>query len=284
MSEPAMNAGTNGIGGSEGVRDTEALRDIAARVQVAAIDMDDTLLRTDKTISPATLEALAAWEASGRRLVIATGRPPRRIVDTLPEPLHRLPWVAYNGAVAGENGALLVEDYIEIAQAHAVLDILGETLPELVVGLEIDDVIYFNGPLDNIVGEVVDDLKAVAVRPVAKILFRLDDFAPLQSILPRFPEHTRTMLSEKYQLVQIMSATADKAAALARLMARWGLSMDVLAAFGDDVNDVGMVDAAGLGVAVENAVPEVLNVADYVTASNNHDGVATVLQALLRHG
>ncbi|MEX1020160.1 MAG: HAD family hydrolase [Litorilinea sp.] len=249
--------------------------------QIAAIDMDDTLLRTDKSISPATLDALLAWLDAGRRLVIATGRPPRRIVDSLPPALQHVPWVAYNGAIAGENGAVVLEDYLAVAHTHTVLDLLFETIPGLVLGLEIDDVIYFNQPLENIVGEVVEDLKTIATRPAAKILFRLDDFAPMRAVEPRLPAGTRIILSEKYHLVQIMSASADKATALAHLATRWGLDMSHMVAFGDDTNDVGMVAEAGLGVAVENAVAEVLAVADYVTHSNNDDGVAAVLQTLL---
>jgi hydroxymethylpyrimidine pyrophosphatase-like HAD family hydrolase len=78
-----------------------------------------------------------------------------------------------------------------------------------------------------------------------------------------------------------MSATADKSNALAHLVERWGYSIEQVVAFGDDINDVGMVAASGLGVAVENAVPEVIAVADHVTASNNADGVAAVLREFL---
>lgn len=249
--------------------------------QVAAIDMDDTLLRTDKSISPASLAALADWLEAGRHVVIATGRPPRRIVDTLPPALQHVPWVAYNGATAGEAGAVVLEDYVTVDHTHTVLDLLFATIPDLVVGVEIDDIIYFNRPIENIVGEVVQDLKTIAIRPAAKILFRLEDFAPMRALEPRLPAATRMILSEKYQLVQIMSATADKATALAGLVKRWGLDMRQVVAFGDDTNDVGMVNAAGLGVAVENAVPEVVAVADHVTCSNNDDGVAAVLRTLL---
>jgi Cof subfamily protein (haloacid dehalogenase superfamily) len=249
---------------------------------IAAIDMDDTLLRTDKSISPATLQVLDAWLAKDRRVVIATGRPPRRIVDSLPSALQGLPWVAYNGAIAADAGdEIVLRDFIPVADTQEILRLIMETIPTITLGLEIDDVIYFNRPVETIVGEVVEDLLSVAVRPAAKILFTLDDFAPMQALAPRLPASTRLMLSEKYRLVQIMSATADKAHGLRYLIERWGYGMAQVVAFGDDTNDVGMVQASGIGVAVENAVPEVLAVADHVTRSNNADGVAHALAALL---
>jgi hydroxymethylpyrimidine pyrophosphatase-like HAD family hydrolase len=70
---------------------------------------------------------------------------------------------------------------------------------------------------------------------------------------------------------------------LQHLVKRWGCTLRDVVAFGDDVNDVGMVQASGLGVAVENAVPEVLVVVDQVINSNNADGVAHTLRTLLVH-
>jgi hydroxymethylpyrimidine pyrophosphatase-like HAD family hydrolase len=189
--------------------------------------------------------------------------------------------VAYNGAVAAEAGKVILEDYVSVADTHVILELLFETLPELTLAVEIDDVIYFNRPIESIVGEVVEDLLQVATRPAAKILFMLDDFSPLRAIQPRLPEDVRMILSEKYRLVQLMSASADKSAALRHVVERWGYSLAQVVAFGDDTNDVGMVEASGLGIAVENAVPEVMAVADHVTRSNNADGVALALRTLL---
>ena len=64
---------------------------------VLAVDLDDTLLADDKTVSPRTVAALEAWQASGRRIVIATGRPPRS-TRIIPSFLHEFPWICYNGA------------------------------------------------------------------------------------------------------------------------------------------------------------------------------------------
>ena len=89
------------------------------------------------------------------------------------------------------------------------------------------------------------------------------------------------LISPKYDLVQVIPYGASKAAALHWLLERWGLSLDEVIAFGDDVNDVEMVAEAGLGVAMANAVPEVKAVADRITTTNDEDGVAAVLEEFL---
>ncbi|MDE0463623.1 MAG: HAD hydrolase family protein, partial [Caldilineaceae bacterium] len=65
------------------------------------------------------------------------------------------------------------------------------------------------------------------------------------------------------------------------LLERWGVGMEAVISFGDDVNDVEMVAEAGLGVAMSNAVPEVKAAADRMTVSNKEDGVAVVLEEFL---
>ncbi|RIK43550.1 MAG: Cof-type HAD-IIB family hydrolase, partial [Chloroflexi bacterium] len=74
---------------------------------------------------------------------------------------------------------------------------------------------------------------------------------------------------------------ANKAAALAVLMADWGVPLAQVVAFGDDTNDIEMLQECGLGVAVANAADEVKQVADEITATNDEDGVAIVLERLL---
>jgi hydroxymethylpyrimidine pyrophosphatase-like HAD family hydrolase len=90
------------------------------------------------------------------------------------------------------------------------------------------------------------------------------------------------MLSDKYNLVQILAANADKTHALRHLIDHLGLEMAQVVAIGDDINDVEMIRDSGLGIAVANAIPAVKAVAQRVTLSNDEDGVAVAIEELLQ--
>jgi Cof subfamily protein (haloacid dehalogenase superfamily) len=250
--------------------------------QVLALDLDDTLLRSDRTISPRTLELLRCWRARGGQLVIATGRPPRSIAEALPADFHDAPWIAYNGAQIYEAGTKTYENLIPVEDTQRILTILLEALPTCMLGLEIDNTLFLNQESNRPSPyQLAVDLLAVATAPSAKVLFFHEEFSSLSAVLACMPSTARALLSTKYRLVQILAATADKAEALRHWVAGQGLEMAQVVAFGDDVNDVEMVRHAGLGVAVANAVPEVKAVARRITLSNDEDGVAHVLTELL---
>lgn len=247
---------------------------------ILAVDLDDTIVRRDRTISPRTLAALAAWQETGRRVVIATGRPPR-MTRSIPEALHHLPWICYNGAIAFEDQEVVLEQTIAPAHVQLILERLLGADPSATVGLEIDDTLFLNRHSEKYGAQYVPDLRTVAHRPAAKILMGLAQYEQVLHELGHLPAGVRVLVSPKYELVQFMPEAASKAAALQTLLGRWGVDPQEMIAFGDDVNDVEMVHQAGLGVAVANAVPEVLAVADRVTGSVEEDGVAQVLEELL---
>jgi HAD superfamily hydrolase (TIGR01484 family) len=250
--------------------------------RVVALDLDDTLLRSDGTISPRTVDLLRAWRAAGNYVVIATGRPPRNIAEALPDDFHQVPWITYNGAVVFENGVKIYENLMSVEDTQQIVALVLDALPSCTLGLEIENVLYLNQAAKRPIVHRVANLHEVATTPSAKVLFWHTDFASLDPLLTGLPPSARALLSDKYSLVQILAASADKAEALRFVVERWQLDMGQVVAFGDDVNDIEMVRCAGLGVAVENAIPAVKAVANRVTRSNDEDGVALVLAELLR--
>ena len=262
-------------------------------IRVIAVDMDDTLLRSDGTVSARTLAALDAWQTGGGRTVIATGRPPRSIAPSLPPLLHDAPFISYNGADVRMAGRIIHADLIPIDDARAIVEAAQALLLNYAVGLEINDQIYLNRAPDRPKQYVyTENLLDILTEPVAKILFfptRPDadferDEAYLEALLAALPASTRLMRSNRFRLIQLMSQSADKVTGLEVVLGRWDLGLANVAAFGDDVNDVEMVRRAGLGVAVANAVPEVHAVAARITGTNDEDGVAAVIEELLQVG
>ena len=250
--------------------------------RVLVLDLDDTLLRSDSTISERTLDALKRWRATGNAIIIATGRPTRSIANVLPDDLHSVPWITYNGAYIYLDGQQIYEMLIPPAATHAIITLVNELLPECAVGLEINDTLFLNRSIIRTTPYNIVDLVTVAHQPAAKILFFHQEFAALEAILSGLPVETRAMLSSKYNLVQILAANADKTHALQHLVEHLGLTMAQVIAIGDDINDVEMIRDSGLGIAVANAVDEVKAVAKRFTLSNDEDGVALVIEELLQ--
>lgn len=261
---------------------------------VLAVDLDDTLLADAKTISRRNRDALAAWRGSGRRIVVATGRPPRA-TRTVATDLVDLPMICYNGAWIEQQNKVLFQSAIPVDDARRVVAAIQSAAPECRLGVEIADQLYLNHEVEWPGVCLVRDVLAHTDRPVAKILASLAELdaacqpsdgqvnsaSPSETLLRTLPPSARALVSPKYDLVQVIPHSASKAAALRWLLERWGLSIDEVIAFGDDVNDVEMIAEAGLGVAMANAVPEVKAVADRITTSNLEDGVAAVLEELL---
>jgi 5-amino-6-(5-phospho-D-ribitylamino)uracil phosphatase len=249
---------------------------------VAAVDLDDTLLRSDGTISPYTLEVLQRWQGSGRRLVIATGRPQRTIHPALPAVLHDLPVICYNGAEIHIDGQRVHEILIPSDAVRLIVEQLLLTAPDCTVGLEVAGELYLNRAMDRPTPYQVADLLEIAARPAAKVLIFGEQLTALAPLLEALPATARALHSARYRhFVQILAAGANKAAALAVLMAQWGVPLRQVVAFGDDTNDIELLLECGLGVAMDNAAEEVKAVADEVTATNDDDGVALVLARLL---
>ncbi len=249
---------------------------------ILALDLDDTLLRTDKTVSARSVDALRRWLAAGHEVFVATGRPPRWISDVLPSELLSAPRIAYNGAHVIVDGQVVYRNEIQPADVRAVVEWTQQMYPHWHIGLEIEDELFVNQETPKAGRYTVADLSPLCERPAAKIIFLFpgerEDVGPLVAALP---STTRALITPKFSLVQLCGHTTDKADALAHLLAQRNQTVDSLAAIGDDVNDTRMLAYAGIGIAVDNALPEVKAAADWITAAANDDGVAVAIDRLL---
>lgn len=250
-------------------------------LSVVAVDLDETIVRSDWTVSERTLSVLDEWHRQRGPVVIATGRPPRW-TRKIPDALHDHPWICYNGAVAhNEAGDVIYRNLVSADAARRIVTEFQDRDPTCWLGLEIEDTLYINQKDERPDATVVDDLLQFVDQPISKVLFRAEDSSVLSDYLALLPDDVRALVSTKVALVQIMARTASKGDALQAVLGRWDLSLEHVIAFGDDVNDVEMVEGSRVGVAMANAVDEVKAVANCVTASNDEDGVAVVLERLL---
>ena len=247
-------------------------------IKMIVTDLDRTLLRDDKTISPYTAGTLEELHASGVPFVIATARPTRAVRKAMP-------WLRYDGAVFF-NGAVVTAggESLRAYKIDGALDIARAILrdkPETQLSVEMDDYLYSNIPPESLGDWGSDygyttDFHETAGRQVEKILISSENIQPegWEREYERYiPEDLYMQMSEG-TLLMVMNRQATKLNGIKLLAERYGVGLGEIAAFGDDVNDIEMLTACGVGVAVGNALPEVKAAADEVCGSNEEEGVA----------
>jgi len=257
---------------------------------VVATDLDGTIVRSDGTISPRTRDALGLATAAGATVVIVTGRPPRWMHDIAVQTGHRGLAVCANGALVYDlETETIVETHpLGVDVARSLVESLRAEIPGLGFAVETVDSQFGHEPAYrprwSTDGAIVADLETLLSAPLAKLLARhegLDSDELLRRARAVVGESVATMThSSRDGLLEISAAGISKATTLASVVARSGRAASDVVAFGDMPNDLPMLAWAGQSVAVANAHPEVLAVVDEVTASNDDDGVAIVLERL----
>lgn len=257
---------------------------------LVASDLDGTLLRSDGTVSDRTRAALAAAEDAGALVVVVTGRPPRWMGPVAEAVGGTGLAICANGAVVWdlERGDIVRENPIDPTTAADLVRRLREALPDLVFAVE-RGVDFAREPAYRTRAAVPDDVLVahadeLVAAPMAKLLARHDAMGP-DELLAAAREVVGDLATLTHAstsgLLEISAAGVSKAVALEELAAEHGLGAADAVAFGDMPNDLSMLTWAGHGVAVANAHRHVLAAADEVTASNDEDGVALVVERLV---
>lgn len=275
-------------------------------IKAIALDIDGTLTNDAKVVTPRTKEALLAAERAGITLVLASGRPIhglKKLARELELDRYHGLLVAYNGSQVRDaaSGELLFDQAMTADDARAVLEHMKgfDVIPMLVDGdrLYIEDAyrctIFHRGEPKNIVKyerdmcdlrlHEVRDLAAWCTTPQNKILTAGTDTymaEHYQEMAAPFRGRLNCMFTADFYF-EYTALGLDKSHALAGALPRRGIDMSELVAFGDGQNDAAMLRAAGIGVAMGNAIDETKEAADMVTATNNEDGIAQALERLL---
>lgn len=258
------------------------MKKMESKTKVLVLDLDDTLLRSDKTISATNLAALTRWLAAGHEVIIATGRPPRSVKPVLPPMLLHAPRIVYNGAQAIIGDEIVFARPIPTQDVRHILEWSERSGEVWYIGLEINDALYVNRHFEKPGIFQVVDLMQLCEEPVYKIIFFFPDgHRDIEPLLAAIPPTTRALVTPKFSLVQLCARDANKFTALKQLLARRPPPPASVIAVGDDINDIEMVRCSDVGVAVANALPEVKAVADWIAPGADDDGVAYVIDRLL---
>ncbi|MER6349490.1 HAD-IIB family hydrolase [Streptomyces sp. NPDC001595] len=268
--------------------------------RLIATDLDGTLLRDDKSVSPRTMAALAAAEEAGIEVFFVTGRP-ARWMGVVSDHVH-----GHGLAICG-NGAAVVDLHggpgahrfvkvRELARDNALdaVRLLREAAPGTVFAVEQTYGFHQEPDYPKLHMEVPDTLApaerllapdaAGAGEPVLKILAyhpELDPDGFLTLARLAIGDRANVTRSSPSALLEISGPGVSKASTLALCCAERGISHEEVVAFGDMPNDVEMLTWAGQSYAMGNAHPDVIAAASGRTVANNDDGVAVVIERLL---
>ena len=268
-------------------------------IKLIALDLDGTLLDSEKRLSERNRAALEKAAAKGVHIVPTTGR----FFGMMPEAIRALPFVRYAITVNGaqvydrETDSALARAEIPVATAIAAMEVLDgfdciydcyqENWGWMTDAMQrkadsyAPDAHYLK--MIREFRRPVPELKAhLAAKgaDVQKVMCFARDAADLPAIrdalAARFPELVLTRSTPNN--VEINHALAHKGEALRRLCDALGFGIEHAMSFGDGLNDLTMVRDAGFGVAMANAAPEVLAAAKFVAPSNDDDGVAAAIE------
>lgn len=269
-------------------------------IKVIMMDVDGTLTNSQKVITPKTKEALLKAQESGVILVLASGRPTSGLRDLAKElkmDQYQGLLVCYNGSkvVDCKNEKILFNQALSVEEAKAVLEHMKkfERVRPMIdkdeymyVTNVYDNYIQFNGKPFNVMeyesrgGKFklceVDDLATFVDFPLNKILTTSDP-EYLQEHYKEMQEPFQDTLSCMFTGPFYFEFTAkgiDKAKALDTVLRPMGYQQEEMMAFGDGHNDASMIQYAGIGIAMANAVEDLKVIADDVTLSNDEDGIA----------
>ncbi|GAA4054454.1 HAD family hydrolase [Nonomuraea soli] len=261
--------------------------------RLVATDLDGTALRTDGTISPRTAAAFARVEEAGAMLVFVTGRPPRWMSTVAGAVRHRGLAICANGALVYDlHTERIVESHLIDAEVVAeVVDQLRANVPDLAFSVEYEggfaheSEFQLGGWDRKAVAGLRVGTSTLTARPCFKLLALHQRMEPdtLQTAVDELVGHLVTAThSSGRALIEMSARGVTKATALATLAERHEIKPAQVVAFGDMPNDLPMLGWAGTSYAVANAHPRVLAAVEHVTAANNDDGVAQVLEELYR--
>lgn len=260
-----------------------------------AIDMDGTLLKEDKSISKETYRAIQRAKSKDVKVVLTTGRPIHGVIPYLKQ-LNLISKddyaIAYNGALIQntETKDIIAQTLMSFEDAHYLYR-LSQKLNVNIHALTDKNCItpkwskysQLESDLNAIPMEYVDFNNLDKNTTIVKIMF-IDEPEILQKAVDNLPKEIYekyTVLRSAPYFLEFLDKNVNKGQGVKTLAKKLGIKKEEVICVGDAGNDLHMIQFAGLGVAMGNAFPEVKKAADYVTLSNEEDGVAHVIDKFI---
>jgi Cof subfamily protein (haloacid dehalogenase superfamily) len=268
---------------------------LASLPKAIAIDLDGTLLDSRSEISARNRKAIEHCLSKRVPVILATARTERSIIKLVGRDLSsNCSLITLNGAIV--KGAQPLAGYfkenIDPEIVREITNIVLKTEPDVRITIEIDGFLFgcniqsgpnelweINAATPDMVctiEEAIDKIPSkIAVNGLGRNLSVL-----AKQISEIFGNSVNVIQSDNMKFLNIPSIKASKTIGLKRLLDSQRISLEELVAFGDDFPDMDMLTSSGISIAMANAIPEIMAVAKYQTASNDEDGVAIALEKI----
>lgn len=257
--------------------------------KLIAIDIDDTLITDDKQVTPGTIAAIRKAVELGIHVTIATGRMYASAKQYALQLQLNVPIITYQGSLiktaldetvlyersVPQDIAAELFEYAERNKLHVQAYHNDELFAK-----KINPYLLDYCALSDVPYTIEADLQQLVSRPLTKLII-IDEPHVLDRMKPQFEKQfgDRVHITKsKPNFLEFIHPEGTKGAALRFLADKFDCALEETIAIGDSWNDLDMIETAGLGVAMGNAVEALKQVADYVTTSNNEEGVKHVIE------
>lgn len=264
--------------------------------KLIALDMDGTLLTSDKVISEKTKIALKKAEEKGVKVVLASGRP----LEGISRYLEELDLLKHDDYVLSYNGGVVRNTKTKECVSKAVLkgsdlkrlykiskelnvNIHAFSVKDGLITPKISKYTQYEADMNNIEITVKDFNEIDDNEEIIKVMM-IDPAEILDPAIEKLPKDlydTYSIFKSASFFLEFTNKEVDKGLGLKKLGEYLGITREEMIACGDAGNDLSMVKYAGLGVAMANATDDVKKNADYITLSNDDDGIAKVVEKFI---
>lgn len=266
-------------------------------IKLIALDLDGTLLKKDKTISQKNIDCLRQAKALGVKIVICTGRPLAAIEAIIDEIGLRDTGdysITFNGGAvqANASGEVMRAHFLNRSQVEDVftlmqkidlpLDVISEaTCYHLPTAKEHPSIYQTLNPILSYEDVTLEELPKDIPYHKMVVAYEMDYLDEKIKVIPTDYYQKFNMMKSRTRLLEILHPEVSKANAINELATHLGIEQAEVMAIGDEENDRSMIEYAGIGVVMGNGNPELKKVAQFVSTTNEEDGVAHAIETLV---
>lgn len=264
--------------------------------KVLVLDIDGTLTNSEKQVTPETKLAITNILERGHKVILASGRPTpgmRRYEE-------ELELAKYGGYMLSFNGGRIVECGTKRVVYQRILppEVIGElhvfakdngcglltyANEDIISAFAPDEYVELESRINGMNIKVVEDFVNFVDFDVNKCLLTapVDKAPALEKALQEKYDGVLSIYRSEPFFIEVMPLNVDKATSLEHMLAAIGMTNVSAICCGDGYNDISMIKYAGIGVAMGNAQPAVKEAADYITGTNDEDGLVDVIDKFI---